>query len=687
MADPKKYDWEADPAPSSTKYDWETDATAQRIVDRIPQSTHEMAVEGLKDAANVAPAGAAFERDDEIAGGLAVIGQAIKDPLNFNRTSAGRAFDAAQSARQASKDESDRRSPNAAIGGRVAGAVAGSAVLGGVGGAVAKTLPTLGRAIQTAGGVGKAADGASKTARAAQWVANAAVPGAIQGSDSGQALEGAATGVGVSGAFALPGVIARGFRAAAPAVQKWAANLENKSYLEAYGTPAGTMNKIAQEPGGQAGYVQRMRELGLTHRLPNPQKGVERTTEIAKRLNAEREVMASSQPDLRISSVNNAQRVRNMAEDRFAPGGERDLRAEAAKEAEVLAGLGDTAYETVGTRQAPEAPYVREYVQDPIEATVGPMPMSPQERNDLGAAMYASREAAGSPQLPAKGSPLVPPAPPGSVEPIPQPSALARRGGSDVIRGELEPPSAGGLPQGNNNAVERYIHTSPLVPGEVVQETRSLGRQMTLPQQSREIAAYNDQAYNKAGQLDSRGAEVPRLVGSALNDEAELALNKVAPDLGTEWRANKLDTARTLRMHEAASEGAAKPARLAPLARAGRAVGSFAAGAAAGGPATGVVAMLAGEAAANPAVRMNAYRGLGAVSKAVAGTPNTALGKFLARAPGGTATTLGSAAGRGMQAVEAAAERGPDAMATEHYLQNQTNSEYNKAVNRPDSEE
>lgn len=232
-------------------------------------------------------------------------------------------------------------------------------------------------------------------------------------------------------------------------------------------------------------------------------------------------------------------------------------------------------------------------------------------------------------------------------------------------------------PSTNETALARYSHTSPVINTQAT-------REVSLPEQAAEISAYNRRAYDAAGAKDSASADMYRATAQTMNDQAEEALNKVEPGLGTEWRGVRRSEADVIRARDTATVASAKAPVLRGMYRGG-ARGMAVAGGASG---NGVMALagLAGEIASSPVLQAHGYRGVGAVSRA-AGRANTALGRIMSRLPGGrmaVARAFSPEVDEGSEEVQRAAlEGGPGAAAAQNYLTSETNPMYNQAVNRP----
>lgn len=616
--------------------------------------------EAIVDAANLAPAGALMSFDDEIAGAVSGVGHAAQGGDYQEGYAKGRA------AREASKDESMRRSPIASGVGYAGGALATSAATSGLGNAVGGTA---GRAISMAGGTAKAAPGAGMVGRAATAVGNAAVPGAIAGAGEARTLEDvpaeAARGAAVSTAFAAPFMLG-GKAVNAPQVAGWAQKNSDKAAMRSWGMPQRVMERVAEMPGGQRDFVGRVQNHGVgVGAWPTPGKVAEQSRIATEALDAQRQYLADTAHELgaRVNSADNAREIMSQGTGEFnAQVAHRGMRERVAAEAEAHSQVGTPVYETKRSYNQPEPPYRS---NQPIDAEIVDT-------------------------TPVQGK-MVQPAGPGL--PPPGGSAMSRWQPGDLapVQGEL-------MPEGTSPLAKYSQQGTGMVHGTPVDTKQLVRRERTIPEQSAEISAYNRRAHDAAGQKDNEGADFNRVVGRALNDTAENAINEVNPGMGTQWRDVKSDQAAVMRVNQHAQAEAAKAPVVRGMWRGGaRALTGAGLGLAGTGHGAvgGVMAAagMVGEVAANPALQYHMYNRIRDIAGAGARISDTALGRALSRMPGGAVSAGGRALNaevhanvdRGVEEVQRAAMEDPGSTAATHFEQSETNPDYRKAVTNPEN--
>lgn len=282
----------------------------------------------LGDMANLAPAGATFGFDDDIAGAVGGVGAVLKgQPF-------AKGYAEAKANRQLSKAESAANSPLAPVGYGI-GALASGQALTKLGAAIPGAV---GKGIQMLGGGAKAAEGAGLGTRAAVGAGNLAVPGAVAGAGEAnsleevpeEALKGAAISTAVGGALKIPGAI----RSKVAKLGPWAQRGADKTTLASTGAEGKVLEDIAREPGGHRQRVDTLQRLGIGGGVwPTASKTVEQAENAVEQLNAQRAAIAERAGDVRIPSAENERAIRAAADVEYPSTALRGTHAKILEEA------------------------------------------------------------------------------------------------------------------------------------------------------------------------------------------------------------------------------------------------------------------------------------------------------------------------------------------------------------------
>jgi hypothetical protein len=218
-------------------------------------------------------------------------------------------------------------------------------------------------------------------------------------------------------------------------------------------------------------------------------------------------------------------------------------------------------------------------------------------------------------------------------------------------------------------------------------ETYEAGREMTFPELVRERQSAHKKAFTATHAKDTASGDFYRDVGSSINDILERHANEKLPgNVGTEFRGLNRDLSTAIKSGDMAlrAQGGGSDSVRGLKAAAG--IGLAGAGVPLANPGRDIP-ILTGLLASNPGVQMRGWQAVGAVSRAAAYQPTTALGRMLQKGsqylPNGQMigrTVAHGATQEGITAVQEAALRGDEEAVSEHYRQMLTNPDYNRAA-------
>ena len=580
------------------------------------------ALETAKDFAVGVGSGLASDWDDEIYGLMHGIG----DALAGGSFSGGRQV-GTEDYRQTKATARDR-SPTATFAGNITGAVGQLAATGGAG----RAASAAGKGVQMLTGGARAAEGASRGARAATAVGNVLAPAAIQGAGAAESMEdipgevgkSVATAGALSGIVGVPGAAVRGMRQ--PGAQKFGDRVYANASLKAGGVNQANRTKLIETHGSPEAAVAAREALGIGTGFVTPGRVERQADEAAQAIAAQREAIQGRAPGAMVPSSGIADRLDALANKLPQPTGKK-LERLYRQQARDFRETGNPVYETTTSRAEPMPPYPPQGTADDITATVTDITGQPR-------------------QLPA-----------------------------NVDSRALPPPRPRQLPPG--------AQSDALVAGPEISETRMVGREMPLSQVIENMRLLREESRRPIiGLREGRAAQVSDDTASALNDAAEETLNKINPGLGSEWRNVKRGENTAITARKMAEQGQYFGSKLDKFGRIAAGLG--------GGAAFGFGSTMLGVPALVGAVAMdpNAQRMFGkAVSKtsqALQSRPATALGRVLNYAP--SAGQIGRAGAmavtddgeESIRKVQEAALQGPEEMQKAHFREMLTNPDYNR---------